>query len=293
MNVYALAPSLLIGAAVVLLIIGFKYLGHRDIQVSKFKPFYDHKEEEKYKEYEKILSKSKVPFKTAIILIIIGGIGIGVITYVVVGVWWIALLSFAGGFFIPKWWYEWHLESNKRAMQKQMEQACEIMATVLKTGSGLTEALEKAAVKTGEPLKTELIKTATQIRIGVPMSSAFMEFTQTVNLPEMTVLSISIELKEKGMGIDLANLFLQLQNDIRNKMQTQKEITSKTNALKFSGYLVATMPFLTVAIMRLFSPEFIDPMFTNPIGIIIFIICCGIIILGTRWMLNLASLKDV
>ena len=75
-------------------------------------------------------------------------------------------------------------------------------------------------------------------------------------------------------------------------MQTEKEILSATGALKNAGYIVAAIPFLTITIMRLFAPEFIDPMFKNPIGIAAFLICCLIIFIGTKWMLNMAKVEE-
>ena len=103
MNTYALTASFLAGVSVILFIFGLKYFKQREVKVTRFKPYYDYRVEGKYKEYEKILSRSKVPFKKTFILIIIGGMGIGITTYIVVGIWWIALISFVGGFFIPKW----------------------------------------------------------------------------------------------------------------------------------------------------------------------------------------------
>lgn len=292
MNASALIISLLIGISVLSIFIGIYHLRKKEVSSNKFSPNYDYSEEEKYKKYEQIIKKSKVPIKTALTLIVLGGVVIGIITYIVVGVLWIAFLSFIGGFLIPSWWYKWHLNSNKRVMLKQMEQASEIIAAVIKTGSSLPEAFERAAKEVKEPLRSELVKTATQIRIGVQASNAFLEFSNRVNIPEMSVVSIAIDLQETGMAINIPNLFNQLQADIRYKMQFKKSVESITSEIRLAGVIVSVVPFATLTLMRLFAPEFVSPLFDNIIGLSIFGLCVSLILFGVKWMFNIAKLEE-
>lgn len=293
MNNSALIVSLLAGITVLCVFMGISYLKKKEIKTSKFVPFYDYTEEEKHKRYEEILQKSKVPIKIALTLIVLGGIVIGIITYIVVGVLWIALLSFLGGFLIPSWWYKWHIESNKKVMLKQMEQASEVIAAVIKTGSSLPEAFERAAREIKEPLRSELVRTATQMRIGVPTSHAFLEFSQRVDIPEMTAVSIAIDLQETGMAINIPNLFSRLQSDIRHKVQFKRSVEAITSEIKLAGIIVSIVPFVTITIMRFAAPEFVGPLFDNAIGLTIFGLCVGLILFGVKWMFSIAKLEDV
>lgn len=293
MNASALMISLMIGIAIIFVFLGIPYLKKKEIESSRFVPYYDYSEEERYKKHEEILKKSKVPIRTALILIVLGGVIIGVITYIIVGVFWISLLSFLGGFLIPSWWYKWHIESNKKVMLKQMEQASEIISAVIKTGSSLPEAFERAAREVGEPLRPELIRTATQIRIGVPSSDAFAEFAGRVDIPEMTVISIAIDLQETGMAINVSSLFEQLQSNIRYRAQFKKSVESIVSEIKMAGIIVAIVPFITLALMRLMAPEFVAPLFDNTVGLVIFGLCSLVIMLGVKWMFSMAKFNDV
>lgn len=293
MNSLALIISLLSGITILSIFMAISYLKKKEIKTSKFVPFYDYTEEEKYKKYEQIIKKSKVPIKTALLLIVLGGVVIGIITYIVVGVVWIAILSFLGGFLIPSWWYKWHVESNKKVMLKQMEQASEIIAAVIKTGSSLPEAFERAAREIKEPLRSELIRTATQIRVGMSSSEAFIEFAQRVDIPEMTVVSIAIDLQETGMATNIPSLFNQLQSDIRHKVQFKRNVESITSEIRMAGIIVSIVPFVTLTFMRLFAPDFVSPLFDNAIGLSIFSLCVGLILFGVKWMFGIAKLEDV
>lgn len=289
-NGIALPASIFAGTSVFSFVLAFKFLNKKEVKASRFSA-YDQKETEAYENYEKIIKKSNLPVKTAMTVILTGGILVGITTYIVLGVWWISLISTFAGFFFPKWYYQWHVASKQKLMASQMELTCEIIATVIKSGSSLPEGLEKAAKDVNDPLKTELMKTATQIRIGVSVSDAFMELTEKVGIPEMQVVSIAIQLKEKGMTINLPQLFMGLQKDIRESIQFRKEVSATTAEVKTAGFVVAAVPFATITMMRLFSPEFIAPLFNNPVGLIIFTLCTGIIVAGMRWMINMASIE--
>lgn len=293
MNTTALIISLSGGITVISIFLSIYYLRKKEIKINKFTPYYDYSEEEKYKKYEQIIEKSKIPAKITLILIVFGGFVIGVITYMVIGILWISIASSIAGFLLPKWWYKWHTESNKRVMLKQMEQASEIISAVMKTGSSLPEAFERAARDIKEPLKAELIRTATQIRIGVPASNAFLEFSQRVDIPEMNVVSIAIDLQETGMAINNSNLFKKLQSDIRYKIQFRKSVETITSEIKLSGTIVSIIPFITITLMRLLAPEFINPLFDNELGLSIFGLSVALILFGAKWMFNIAKFEDI
>ena len=293
MNVSALSVSFLCGIVILSVFLAIKNIGEKEINPNRFIPFFDYEEEKKYKAYENTIKKKKIPAKTALVLTILGGMVIVIVTYVVVGILWVAILSFLGGFFIPNWWCQWHTESNKKMMLKQMEQASEIIAVVIKTGSSLPEAFERAAKEIKEPLGSELIRTATQIRIGVSTSDAFMEFARRIDIPEIMVISIAIELQETGMAINIPALFNQLQSDIRYKVQFGKSIRTITSEMKTAGIVVSIVPFVTIASMRLFSPDFVSPLFDNAVGLSIFGLCVGLVFMGVKWMFNIAKLENI
>lgn len=292
MNITAISVSFLAGTAVFATALGVKNLRAKsEVQVDRFKPFAALAQDEKRNKYEELLNNSKVPVKTAVALIIASGSMFGVVTYIVTGTLWLASLSMVGGIIIPKMWYDWHQNSNKKAVLKQMEKACEIMGMVLKTGSSLPEALERAAQESENPLRAELVRTATQIRVGVASSLAFMELVQRVEIPEMKIVSIAIDLQETGMAINIPSLFLQLQSDLRHKIIFEKQVSATTAEIKMSGFIVAAVPFVTLTAMRLLAPEFVEPLLTTPIGLTVFIVSTSMIFGGVRWMVSIAALK--
>jgi|GEM_PF-2645590 len=291
MNFFATSVSLFIGISLLLMLMGIKLIKKRNIQVDKFSPNYRN-DEPKSSYYEQILKKSKVPIRIALALIMLGGVVVFGFTFLVTGELWISLVAGFAGFLVPNAWYQWHVTSNKKALLKQMEQASEVMASVIKTGSSLPDALERAAQESKEPLKSELVHTATQIRIGVPSSDAFMEMTARVDIGELKVIAIAIELQEQGMAINVPNLFLQLQADLRYKVQFQKEVSTTTSEIKMSGIIVSIVPFVTIAMMRMFNPEFTDPLFNEPIGILSFFTSCILIGIGVKWMFSIANFEE-
>ena len=291
MNIYALIVSLFFGLSVSCIFLAVQMLRRNEVSINKFVPYSTYHEEERYKELEKIISKNKMPFKTAVVLIVVGGICIGITVYLIVGIWWVGLLGGLGGLLVPEMWYQWQRKSNKNTMLKQMEQASEVIATNIRTGSSISDAFQRASQDVSDPLKTELIRAATQIKIGVPNSKAIMELMQRTEIDSLMSIAVALQLRETGMPVNVAKLFEQLQRDIRENIRFQKEVQTITAQVKSSGLIVAAIPFFVILIMRLLAPSFIEPLFRHPVGFMVFCFCCFIIFIGVRWMFKIAELN--
>lgn len=292
-----LTASVLAWAAVTSFVYGFHEMFKRDIDVSRFaaRPYdpsvdADLLQARKAEKKEKGMSIS--PSK--LLLLSLGGMVLcAVLAYIVVGRITVALAVSLTGLFTPKLYQKWHKEGRGRLVTSQLEQAMEIMSAVLRTGGGIPAALEKAAQNIPEPLRTELTQTLAEIRLGVPTSEAFKNFSERVKLPETFIISMAVELKQSGMAVNLASVFQQVQDNIRSRKAFEQEVSSITAENRMAGWIVAAVPFITIAVVRYMSPEFISPLFEEPVGIAVFIVCVIIILIGILWIRNMADAEKL
>lgn len=225
-------------------------------------------------------------------MIIISGLICGLIVYSISGKIIIALLSSLIGLVTPTIWYKWYIKNQKTLITSQMEQASETMAAVLKSNGSMITAIEKAAYEAKEPLKKELMSTAMELRLGIGSSEAFISLAKRVNLPEMLMLNIGIELQQKGMAINTANMLLQVQKNIRQRQLLQQDIRTITAENRIAGIIVGIIPFAVVAIMRQLSPEFMEPLLNTTAGLTVFTICTLVIIGGIFWVMSMANMEN-
>jgi Flp pilus assembly protein TadB len=287
MNIEALYISFSIFAAILLFIKGMKLINKHDIEMNKFKPNFNKDVRPKKEKKVRILSPSKT-----LMIILTGGFSTGILAYAIVGNIYISVFTSFAGLIFPKIWYKWYTKNQGNLISRQMEKAAEIMAAVLKTENNIVSALERAALDCSEPLKSKLSKASQEIRLGIPMTVTFESLAKSIDIPEMVCISVGIEMQQQGMAINMASMLEQVQKNIRNRQALKDELNVLTAENKMAGWIVAAIPFITLALIRQANPEFIAPLFSTPVGIGIFIVCTSLIIVGLYWLLQIAEMKD-
>lgn len=240
---------------------------------------------EKIKETKSV----SIPPAMKILLILGGGFAFGCVVMIVTGKLSIAALSSLGGFIVPKLWLQ-HLERNQeKALASQLEQAVESMSMVIRSGGGISDALEKALDDAKEPLKKYLIQASSELKLGVPEMDVFQRLADRINVPEIDMLSVATALRKEGMAVNMANVLSQIQGNIRVRQAFEGEVKAITSENRMAVWIVAAVPFFTISLIRFFSPDFIAPLFNNIIGIVALLLTIILVVVGVIWALKIAD----
>lgn len=289
MNFSALYLAFCISSAVLLIFWGIYSYSKREISISRFVPNFSLE-----KQIKKTFSNEKrlLSYRKRLLIITIGGSSCGIAIYAVVGNMYVSALSSLLGLLFPSLWYKWYRKGQAKMVSLQMAKAAETMASIVRSDGNIIAALERASIDTEEPLKTKLNETAKKIRLGVKADIAFTDLAKNIDVPEMIPISIGIELQQKGMAINLANMLEQIHSNILTNQADREELQAITAENKMAGWIVSALPFGTLAIMRFILPDFIDPLFTSSIGIAIFLCCIAVILVGLYWLLQIAEMNN-
>lgn len=285
MSTMGLLVLVLIFGSVVLIVTSLTSLLKKKTNINKFVPDW---EEEHYKVYER---KKKKFNPILFILVIIGSFtGFGII-FLVTGKIRYSLVGLLIGFIIPNIWVKRHETKQQHLTLLQLEQTAEIMSSVLRSGSGLVDALVRAANEIGNPMRDELLVTANEIKLGVSNAMAFQNLANRVGVDQLDILSMAINLQEEGMAVNLSALLEQIQDNIRYKLSYQRQVKVMTAENRLAGWIVSALPFGTLAIMRLIMPDIVAPLFNTTIGLIIFTFNTVVIVIGVIWLMKIANVE--
>lgn len=288
LSVEGLLIAVLAFSAVTLFTMSMGNILKKEINIDKFKPNYI--DSDKERNIKKTRKSNKINLKI-IVLMFITSVTSFLVVYMVTGVFNLSLLGLLVGLVVPKLLSDSYSKKQKTLLTMQLEQTCEIMASVLRSGSGIVDALTRSAIEVGNPLRDELVLTANEIKLGLSNSEAFQNFADRVNFGELKILSMAINLQQDGMAVNLGALFNQMQDSLRYKVAFQREVKVITAENKMSCWVVSVLPFVTLALMRVMMPEIINPLFTTPIGISIFVLSVGIIGIGIIWLMKIANVE--
>lgn len=286
MSTLGLLVLVLVFGSVVLVVTSLSTLLKRETNISKFAPDW---EEEHYKTYER---KKRRINPLILILVIIGSItGFGIM-FLVTGMFTYSLIGLLIGFLVPSFWGKRHTKKQRQLMLIQLEQTAEIMSSVLRSGSGLVDALERAANEIANPLKSELLTTANEIKLGTSNSIAFQNLASRVDIDQLDILSMAINLQEQGMAVNLSTLLEQIQDNIRYRLSYQRQVRVMTAEYRLAGWIVSALPFVTLFIMRLVMPDIVAPLFNTTLGLVLFTFNTVVIVIGVVWLMKIANVES-
>lgn len=263
----------------------------KEKNINKFAAEWDGSGVEKEVETKKKVKRNDGKRHLVLFFTMIGSLTGFVGLFIVTGLVSASLLGLLVGFLVPKLIADNHKKNQRKLTTMQLEQTAEIMASVLRSGGGIIEALTRAAQEVSNPMREELVATANEIRLGVPTAVAFSNLSQRVGFDELNVLSMAINLQAEGMAVNLGQLLTQIQENIRYKIAFQRDVNVITAENRMAGWIVAALPFAVLAITRLMMPDMIDPLFNTTPGLIVFGIATVIIAIGVFWMLKVAEIE--
>jgi tight adherence protein B len=144
-------------------------------------------------------------------------------------------------------------------------EAIDTLARAVRAGHAFTTALEMISNEVAEPLSSEFRKLYEEQKFGMPVRDALMNLTGRVPLVDVKFFVTAVMLQRETGG-NLAEILDNLSYVIRERFKIQRQVRVHTAQGRLTMALLMAMPPTVVAILLVFSPEFVRPLFYDPIG---------------------------
>ncbi len=142
-------------------------------------------------------------------------------------------------------------------------EAIDTLARAVRAGHAFTTALEMISNEVAEPLSGEFRKLYEEQKFGMPVRDALMNLTERVPLVDVKFFVTAVMLQRETGG-NLAEILDNLSYVIRERFKIQRQVRVHTAQGRLTMALLMAMPPTVVAILLVFSPEFVKPLFTIP-----------------------------
>ncbi len=139
------------------------------------------------------------------------------------------------------------------------------LARAVRAGHAFTTALEMISNETSEPLASEFRQLFEEQKFGMPVRDALMNLTERVPLVDVKFFVTAVMLQRETGG-NLAEILDNLSYVIRERFKIQRQARVHTAQGRLTMAVLMGMPPIVVAVLEIFSPEFVYPLFHDPIG---------------------------
>ena len=173
-----------------------------------------------------------------------------------------ALIAFA---FVPYAFVSYRKQKRFEKIETLFPDAIDTVARAVRAGHAFTTALEMISNETAEPLASEFRQLFEEQKFGMPVRDALMNLTERVPLVDIKFFVTAVMLQRETGG-NLAEILDNLSYVIRERFKIQRQVRVHTAQGRITMVLLMAMPPAVVAILSVFSPEYVFPLFHDAIG---------------------------
>jgi tight adherence protein B len=180
---------------------------------------------------------------------------------------------------------------NKRCdkLVDQMVDGLTIMANGIKAGLSVPQTMERVVENLNNPISQEFNLVLSQIRLGRSVEEALLDLGERIPRPDVQMFVTAINIL-KETGGNLAETFSTIVVTIRERQKIEKKIEAMTAQGMMQGLIVSLVPMVLIILFFFIDPAFIRPMFNTPLGLFIFMMIIGLVIIGGVMMRKIVKI---
>lgn len=154
---------------------------------------------------------------------------------------------------------------RRRRLELQLPDAADALATALRGGAGLGQALAMLAEHQRAPLRDEMSVLLRQQRLGLPMDEALSQLAQRSASRDVELLTATLRVARE-LGGGLADALQRLAAGLRRRRAIEDKIDALTSQGRMQGVIVSLLPLLLAIALLVLEPEATRPLFTSTAG---------------------------
>lgn len=214
-----------------------------------------------------LLSKADLPLKVSEYagLLVVSFVAVGAITGLISQLPLVGLLFGLVAVICIELWVRARARSRQAAFNKQLPVALQIMATSLRSGFGIMEAVATVSREMDDPLAGEFGQIIDQARVGGSFEAGVAAMVARVDSADLRIVARALEIHRK-VGGDLASILDSVAGTMREREELRGHITALTAQQRLGGMIVGLLPAWVVGFFLVVNPEFISPLWEEPLG---------------------------
>jgi tight adherence protein B len=194
---------------------------------------------------------------------VLAGLVLGVLAAVVIGPFWFVLVA------VPpialNMWVRGKARATRNNFAEQLPENLDVLASALRAGHSLANAMGVVADEAPEPSKREFRRVVTDEQLGIPLDEALEVTAKRMQNSDMDQVAV-LALVQREAGGNTAEVLDQVTKNIRARMDVRRLVKVLTTQGKFTSWVVAGVPVGVLCFLLVVNPGYLDPLFHQPIG---------------------------
>lgn len=151
-------------------------------------------------------------------------------------------------------------------LEQQLPDALDLMTRALRAGHAFGAGLQMISEEMAEPIAGEFRLVHDEVNFGVSLEQGLTNLCVRVPVTDMRYFVVAV-LIQRDSGGNLTEVLANLSRLIRERLKLLRHVRVLSAEGRMSAWLLSLMPFAIALLMTVFNPDFMAPLWHDPIGI--------------------------
>jgi tight adherence protein B len=169
-------------------------------------------------------------------------------------------------FFVP---FGWVLNKRRVRLKKfaaQLPDALELVARALRAGHSLGAGMHVVAEEMPSPISDEFGRVYEEQNLGIAVEDSLRNICERIPNLDLRFFVTSVAIQRQTGG-DLAEILDKIGHVIRERYRILGQVKALTAEGRLSGVVLIALPFVLFLVMLHIKPDYIQVLWTEPLGI--------------------------
>lgn len=143
--------------------------------------------------------------------------------------------------------------------------AVDMIVRSVRSGHPVSTALNMIAENMDPPIGPEFQQVVDEIEYGRSLTSALNRMAERVGEADVRFFVVVLTVQQETGG-NLGEVLSNLSSILRQRKQMRLKIRALTSEGRMTAYILGALPLVVVGVLQLLSPEYLTPLFHDPVG---------------------------
>jgi tight adherence protein B len=205
--------------------------------------------------------------------------------------WWIGVpLGALLGWLLAALVVRVRASKRRAAFADQLPDVLQLVASSLRSGFSLAQSIDAVVRDDTQPTAGEFSRALAATRIGAELEDALDRVAARMRSADLAWVVMAIRI-QRQVGGNLAEVLMNTVSTMRDRSQTHRHVRALSAEGRLSAYILVGLPVFLAAFLFLFRGEYMRPLYTTLIGVVMLSCAAVLVVLGSLWMRKLVRVE--
>ena len=223
-----------------------------------------------------------MPLQEVILLVVVGSLVAGAVGLLVGGLL-AGLVLGAATPLLARVFLGLRISRREHAFADQLDDSLQLMASSLRAGHSILQALAAVASEAEQPSREEFSRIINETRVGRQLGDSLDEAARRMNSQDFLWVTQAVAINRE-VGGNLAEVLDGVSETIRERNALRRQVKTLAAEGKLSAVVLMALPFCVAGFLLLTTPGYLAPLTHSLLGYGLLAVAVVLFVVGGLWM---------